>query len=40
MYGDKSVKGFTFYFVFFQKCGTKAGLPTEKVVIASCGELI
>lgn len=23
-----------------EKCGTKAGLPTEKVVISSCGEII
>lgn len=23
-----------------EKCGTKAGLPTEKVIISSCGELV
>lgn len=22
-----------------EKCGTKAGLPTEKVIIGSCGQL-
>ena len=26
--------------LIFQKFGTKSGKPTEKIVIASCGELV
>lgn len=25
--------------LLLQKCGTKSGLPTEKITISSCGEL-